>query len=262
MKNSLSIKSAFGIVFLSLISAFFSGALVIAIGLTKPESSQKFYNFLSFVIGQSFMLVPLLYFLKSKNESIIKRLRLTLVNTNTILNTLFISFGIVVLSDELDRIIQIIWPAPDYILNLNNLLQPETILEFILLFLAIVIIAPLGEELLFRGFLQQILEKDWGDITRAILITSLVFATIHMNVYWFIQIYFLGIILGFLAWKTKSVLPSLILHGINNAMALTFAMIDIEKYSIYIWNGHVAPWFVISSLICIKIGFKNINKIK
>ena len=262
MKKTLSTKIAFGIVFISLITAFFTGALVIGAGLSQPDSQQKIYNLFSFVIGQSFMLLPLLYFLIIKKEPILDRLRIRAVNKDIIFYTFLLSIGVVVLSDELDRIVNIIWPAPDYILDLNNLLQPESILGFILLVLAIVVIAPIGEELLFRGFLQQILEQNWNDITRSILVTALVFAVIHMNVYWFIQIYFLGILLGFLAWKTKSVIPSLILHSVNNGLALTFAMTDIDQCSLYIWNGHVAPWHIVFCVGFAIIGFKKINHLR
>jgi len=262
MKNTLTIKTAFGIVIASLFSAFFAGAVVLGIGLSNPEEPQKTYTFISFIIGQGFMLVPLFWFLRSRKEPIAKRLRIRFVSSDVIISTIYLSFGIIILSDELDRIIQIFLPAPEYILDLNGLLQPESIVGFFLLFIAVVIIAPLGEELLFRGFLQQILEKHWKDVTKAVLVTALFFAMIHMNPYWFVQIYILGILLGFLAWKTKSVLPPLILHGINNAMAMFFSFAEIENNSIYIFNGHVAPWFIFFATYAILRGFKSINQIK
>ena len=262
MKNTLTIKTAFGIVIASLFSAFFAGAVVLGIGLSNPEEPQKTYTFISFIIGQGFMLVPLFWFLRSRKEPIAERLRIRFVSSDVIISTIYLSFGIIILSDELDRIIQIFLPAPEYILDLNGLLQPESIMGFFLLFIAVVIIAPLGEELLFRGFLQQILEKHWKDVTKAVLVTALFFAMIHMNPYWFVQIYILGILLGFLAWKTKSVLPPLILHGINNAMAMFFSFAEIENNSIYIFNGHVAPWFIFFATYAILRGFKSINQMK
>ena len=262
MKNTLTIKTAFVIVVASLFSAFFAGAIVLGIGLSNPEEPQQTYTFISFIIGQGFMLVPLLWFLRSRKEPIIERLRVRFISSDVIISTIYLSFGIIILSDELDRIIQIFLPAPEYILDLNGLLQPESIMGFILLFTAVVIIAPLGEELLFRGFLQQILEEHWKDVTRAVLVTALFFAMIHMNPYWFVQIYILGILLGFLAWKTKSVLPPLILHSINNAMAMFFSFAEIENNSIYILNGHVAPWFILFATYAALRGFKSINQIK
>ena len=151
MKNTLTIQTAFGIVIASLFSAFFAGAIVLGIGLSNPEEPQQTYTFISFIIGQGFMLVPLLWFLRTRNEPIAKRLRIRFTSSDVIISTIYLSFGIIILSDELDRIIQIFLPAPDYILDLNGLLQPESITGFVLLFTAVVIVAPLGEELLFRG---------------------------------------------------------------------------------------------------------------
>ena len=155
--NTLTLRTAFVVVIASILSALLVGWLVMGIGLATTETPTKFYTFLSVIIGQGFMLVPLLGFLKLRNESIVKRLRLNPVSKNIALCAASLALGLTVLSDELDRVIQIVFPQPDYILDLNITLQPESAIGFILLFLAIVIIAPVGEELLFRGFLQQFL---------------------------------------------------------------------------------------------------------
>ena len=68
MKKTLSTRLAFGIVIASLFSAFFAGALVLAMGLSNSEEPKQAYTFISFIIGQGFMLVPLLWFLISKKE--------------------------------------------------------------------------------------------------------------------------------------------------------------------------------------------------
>ena len=247
MNNTFSIRAAFGIVVVSILSAFLAGGIVLGIGLSNPDSPQKFYTFISFIIGQGFMLVPLIWFLTSRKEPLFKRLRLNPISS-------FTAFMAVLFS------IQIFIPAPEYIVDLNGLLEPDTMVGFILLFVAVSIIAPLGEELLFRGFLQQFLEKHWKDVTRAILVTALVFATIHMNPYWFIQIYILGIMLGFLSWKTGSVFPPLILHGLNNSFAMIVSFADVGENNLYLWNGHVAPWILVLAVGCVVFGFSNINR--
>ena len=260
MKNTLSIRSAILVVIASIISAFLAGAVVLGFGLSNPEGPQKTYTFLSFIIGQSFMLVPLIWFLISKNQPILKTLRIRLVPFSTIYYTVLLSLGIIILSDELDKIIQMFIDAPEYVVDLNGLLKPESILGYFLLFTAVVVIAPLGEELLFRGFFQQILEKHWKDITKAVLMTAIIFSFIHMNPFWFAQIYILGIILGFLAWKTKSVVPSLILHSLNNLIALILSFTIEGENPFYIWNGHIAPWVLLIAVIFVISGFKAINR--
>ena len=262
MNYNFKPQAAFAIVFISIFSAFLSGGIIIGLGLYFPEHSQKTFTFISFIVGQSFMLIPLIFFLISKKEPLIKRLRINPVSLETIKLTTMFSIGLIILSDEFDRLIQVFIPSPNYIIDLNSLLQPESIWGYILLIIAVAIIAPIGEELLFRGFLQQFLEQNWKDITRAILITSLFFSIIHMNPYWFIQIYVLGVMLGFLSWKTNSIFPPLILHALNNGTALLFSFIDIEKSSLYLWNNHVAPWVLLLAVALVYTGFVGLNKSK
>ena len=172
MNNALTIRTAFSIVILSILSAFLAGGLVMGIATSFPDSSKKIYTYISFFIGQGFMLVPLGYFLISQRQPILKILRLRKVSRHIIVNTLLFGSGILILSDELDRLIQFFIPAPDYIVDMSSLMHPETVAGFIIFIIAVVVVAPFGEEILFRGFLQQFLEKHWKDSTKAVLITS------------------------------------------------------------------------------------------
>ena len=261
MKNISETKTAFVIVFLSIVSAFLAGGIISWFGMSYAESHQKIFTFVSFIIGQSLMVVPLIAYLKFKNLPLFNSIRFKILKLETIKSITLFSTGLIILSDEVDRIIQLFVPTPEYVLDLNYLLKPDSFLGGVLLFIAVVILAPLGEEVVFRGFLQQTLEKQWKDITQAILFTALIFSLIHMNPYWFIQIYFLGVILGFLAWKTKSIIAPLILHSLNNSMALLLSFLDSQQNSLYLWNGHVAPWVFIIALLSVFFGFKQINQL-
>ncbi|HIO40049.1 MAG TPA: CPBP family intramembrane metalloprotease [Candidatus Marinimicrobia bacterium] len=139
------------------------------------------------------------------------------------------------------------------------MLRFDSVLSAFFLLSTISILAPLGEELLFRGFLQKILEESWKDITKAVLITSIFFAFIHMNPYWIIQIYLMGILLGYLAWRTGSIIPSFILHGLNNTFALFLNNATPSIEHIYSWNGHVTPLLLAIAVGLIIFGFKRLN---
>src|SRR5208337_5179446 len=54
----------------------------------------------------------------------------------------------------------------------------------------------------------------------AILVSSLLFALYQLNVFQFIPHFILGLVLGFLAVKSGSVLPSMLFHLIHNALQL------------------------------------------
>ena len=260
MNYSFTIFTAVSIVIVSLFSAFMAGGAVLGIGLNESESSQKTYALLSFIVGQGFMIVPLILFLIKKKEPILMRLRLNPVDKHILFLSFLLSFGVIILSDEFDRIVQIFFPAPDYIINMDNLLKPESPLALFLLFVAVSLLAPIGEELLFRGFFQQFLESYWKDITKAVLFTSLFFAIIHMNPFWFIQIYILGVLLGYLAWKTNSIFPSLILHSLNNTVAIIISYGNLDKTSLYVKSGHINPIILVFAFFLIYVSFNKIKK--
>jgi hypothetical protein len=173
--------------------------------------------------------------------------------------TAVFSIGIIIIGDEIDRVIAIILPQPDFFRLISEQLRIQSLGSAILITLLVVFLAPLVEEIIFRGFLQKFLEERWRDITRAVLITSLFFAVIHLNPYWLIQIYFLGLILGYLAWFTGSIIPPLILHAVNNAFALALENIPTGTLPLYEWRGHVSPLFLGIAVISAVLGYKMLH---
>ena len=224
-----------------------------------PESDSRFPTILSILIGQGIMILPVFAIIYLKNESFAHTFRLKPIPINSILPVVILSLGTIILSDEIDRLIGLVFPRPDYIEKMTELFQFDNPLYAFLLVFATVIIAPFSEEVLFRGFLQQFLENHWKDVTKAVLITSLFFAAIHMNPGWVIQIYLLGIILGYLAWKTGSVFPGLILHSLNNGMALIIQNVQVPWINYYTWKNHVSPLFLLLALFLFFRGYKTIN---
>ena len=186
-------------------------------------------------------------------------MRLNRISTRSFIAIIIISIGFIILVDELDRIVYTLFGQPDYLEDLVEQLRITSMFNGLIIIITTAIVAPLVEEMLFRGYLQKVLEDNWQDITKAILVTSLFFALVHMNPYWIVQIYLLGLVLGYLAWRTNSIIPGLILHGLNNgfAVALNNAQDVFNKY--YNWHEHVNPFWVIVAIIFIFIGFKFLN---
>jgi len=262
MNNVVSIGAVFGIVILSVISAFTLGGMIMGISASSPEQTNKLYIYISFFFGQSIILIPPIYFLTVKQKPILKSLRIKLISIKTYKYSFIFSLGILIIIDALDRIIHSIIPTPDYIIDLGHIMQPASTLGYIFLFLAVVVVAPIGEEILFRGFLQKFLEEYWKDITRAVLVTSLFFAMIHFNPFWTIQIYLLGVVLGFLSWKTKSVIPSIILHSLNNGTAYILSIFNDFDINIYLKNGIIPIFFILLAFYFIFISLNGLDKIE
>ena len=261
MSRTLTIKNVFGIVILSVLSALVVGTIIASVGIVYlPENDNNIINFLALFIGQGFMVIPLLLFLTARKESFVDRLRIRKLSFPVILSTLVLSLGIIILVDEFDRIASLLFTPPEHLDQLGYMLKFDSFNMAVFLMFGIVVLAPLGEEILFRGFLQKFLEEHWQDVTRAVLVTSLFFAIIHLNPFWLIQIYMLGVILGFLAWRTGSIWAGFILHAANNLVALLFTNYNQVLDDIYTWQGHVAPWILLIGVGCIYVGFNWLNK--
>ena len=111
-----------------------------------------------------------------------------------------------------------------YVLGIE---MPESFIEFMLAepillgFISVVVVAPIIEEFLFRGFLYSQLRrsflKDWG----AVAVSSLVWTAIHfqyeVGILFFLFLF--GLFLGYFRIKYNSLLIPVALHALNNLIA-------------------------------------------
>lgn len=90
--------------------------------------------------------------------------------------------------------------------------------ELLIAFVALVIVAPISEELVYRGFVFQGLSNRFHPIWAA-LVSSILFGLVHGQLNVFIDTFILGMVLCWLFVKTKSIWPPIILHAIKNGVA-------------------------------------------
>lgn len=99
--------------------------------------------------------------------------------------------------------------------------------------LSITIMAPLVEELLFRGAIQGYLMRIGVKPLSAILASSAIFGVIHMNPAQILFAFAIGLIFGWLYYRTGSLVPGIIGHFINNSIAtLQMAVMTQEEINI------------------------------
>ncbi|MFX3648893.1 MAG: lysostaphin resistance A-like protein [Paenibacillus sp.] len=101
-------------------------------------------------------------------------------------------------------------------LNLDQLSQAVN-LQNIIMTLAIIIIIPFYEELLFRGLLFTTIYNRYGSAW-SIIISSLIFGFLHSDLFVLTTIY--GFVFNYIFLKTKSLIPSIILHMIWNTLVV------------------------------------------
>ena len=98
-------------------------------------------------------------------------------------------------------------------------------LEYILAFIALVIVAPFAEEILFRGYLFGKLRR-FVPVWIAILITSLLFGFVHQLWNVGIDTFALSIVMCLLVVWSGSLWPSILLHMMKNFIAFYFLFIN------------------------------------
>lgn len=88
-------------------------------------------------------------------------------------------------------------------------------------YLVVGILAPITEELIFRGAILRVLLNTFEHKGRwiAIALTALIFAFIHGNIAQGVHAFIIGLALGWMYMRTKSVLPGIVLHWVNNTIA-------------------------------------------
>lgn len=100
--------------------------------------------------------------------------------------------------------------------------------------LAISVVGPIGEEVLFRGAaLQKLMDKGWSP-TAAIWISSLLFGIAHMNPVQIIYATVLGLLLGWVYVRTKSLLPCIGLHIFNNLTSVVLSLVSDDPNATYV----------------------------
>ena len=97
--------------------------------------------------------------------------------------------------------------------------------EFLLAFLTLVVIAPIAEEILFRGYLLGKLRKH-VPIWLAILVTSLLFALVHFAWNVGVDVFALSIVLCLLRIGTGRLWPAILLHMMKNGLAFYILFIN------------------------------------
>ena len=105
----------------------------------------------------------------------------------------------------------------------NALLSRTSISALVTNLFMVGIVAAIGEELLFRGCLQNILKKWFSNPHLAIWLSAAVFSAIHLQFYGFFPRMLIGALCGYLYFWGKSIWLPILAHLANNTFAIAMA---------------------------------------
>ena len=131
----------------------------------------------------------------------------------------------------------------EYYQYFSNLMDQMTKNKATLILLAVVM-APLFEEIVFRGIIMKgLINKGMKPIT-AIIISAVVFGVVHGNPWQFVGAVFLGSVLGLVYYKTKSLLLPILLHAFNNLCSSI--LIFYNKTESFAETFHISEWLILA----------------
>ena len=101
--------------------------------------------------------------------------------------------------------------------NTVNDLQADNLACALILFVQLVVIAPLFEEFWFRGIVMESL-RPYGN-GFAIFVSALLFGLTHANFQQFFYAFVIGVCLGYIAVSTKSIITTTVMHAMFNGIS-------------------------------------------
>ncbi len=99
--------------------------------------------------------------------------------------------------------------------------------------IAAVIVAPASEEIIFRGFLFRGWARSDRSAWPAIVVISVLWAALHVQYDWtgILQIFIIGLFLGWMRWRSGSLLLTILLHALFNLEGMAETIVQIRFFS-------------------------------
>jgi membrane protease YdiL (CAAX protease family) len=130
-------------------------------------------------------------------------------------------------------------PMPESVRKLFE----QTFTKDIFSIFTVAIAAPILEEILCRGIVLKGLLNNYSPF-KAILISAIFFSLLHLNPWQAMPAFFSGLFIGWVYYKTQSVMPGIIIHTTINATATLLLFLPGKAQDL--WGFLGAPYFLIA----------------
>ena len=237
----------FGIFALFMLGALLGNILVLGLQFISPEFAKEY----GIIISYPLMFIPAMLYASAKsrfeenftpgfkmdsnNFGRFSGIQIAVIVTVATLATAFMT----------DAISSVMPPMPEWLeATMKELLHAP----FWITLISVSVFAPLFEEWLCRGIVLRSLLTKYSPAT-AIIVSAVFFAIIHFNPWQAIPAFILGLLFGYVYYKTGSLKLTMLMHCANNTMAAVFSRIpafEEAKSFIDVMN----PWTYAGIFIC------------
>ena len=211
MTSSQNSCASVPLVFLSF-SIIVTFQFIISIFISKGfVSSGLLINEIIVVAGLPVFLISIFDFNRQK------MIPLPMPDVKTVFLVLIMVLGAVVMIDYLTAASEHFFPLPQkYKDAFVKLIAAKSLAGVIWKTFLLCVLPAICEEIYFRGFCQTSLAAKWGN-NKAIFVTSLLFAALHGNPWYFHLYFLLGVLFGAIYATTGSLWMAIFAHFLNNA---------------------------------------------
>lgn len=200
-------------------------------------------------LGEVAILIPPVFILGQRKISILNVLPLKKISPVTIAMAIIFIGGVIGLVSIFEVLVLPYFPIPEFLQQMDATLFDGGILANVILISAAVVVAPLVEEFLFRGLLQQSLFYHYGSVIPAMIIPTVIFALFHVGYLFYfpamVELLALGLLLAWLMSKTGNILIPILTHALFNLSAFSGLFLGMgEETSTLADLG--LPWIILS----------------
>ena len=241
------IRGIFGILGLFILGALLGNILVLGLQFISPEFAKEYGTIISYPV----MFIPAMLYASSKSrfdENFVQGYRMDSNNFGRFSGlqiAVIVSIATLATAFMTDAVSSLMPPMPQWLEEtMKQLLDAPLWITLI----SVSVFAPLFEEWLCRGVVLRGLLAKNSPMT-AITVSAAFFAIIHLNPWQAIPAFILGLLFGYVYYKTGSLKLTMLMHCANNTMAAIFSRIpafeEAESF-IEVMN----PWTYAGIFIC------------
>jgi sodium transport system permease protein len=150
-------------------------------------------------------------------------------------------------------------PPKEYLDAFRKMLFPEIAGRGVLVNLLLFALTPaICEELLFRGVILRALLSRTSPLV-AIAVSAAMFGIFHVDIYRLLPTTLLGMVLGFIAWRSGSIWPSMLAHFLNNGVLLVLGSLGVDHRIDALGAGGKAGLFA-AALLVVALGTATLSR--
>jgi membrane protease YdiL (CAAX protease family) len=208
---------------LFLVGALLGNIIVLALGLVSSEFASVYGTVISYPV---MFIPPLLYASAQSRRNEYFDMGYAVDSNNFgrlggMKLGLIVSIATIALAFMTDSLTRILPEAPQWFEDAMNAIMDAPVW---LTLLSVSVFAPLFEEWLCRGIvLRGLLQKM--SPAAAISISAAFFAVLHMNPWQAVPAFIIGLLFGYVYYKTGSLKLTMLMHCVNNTFAVIFSKI-------------------------------------